>query len=598
VADVEVNRRTGDVHVSRVVVGQDAGLMINPAGVQHQIHGNVVQTTSRALKEGVALQPGTQVVNSREWGSYPILSFREVPVIEVMMMPRPGEPALGAGESSSVPGTAAIANAIFDATGVRFRQPPFTPELVRAALSGLDTPGSPAAPKLPSPGESKQQRAALVAVPMHRRHWLAAAGAIGAGLMGLLGAALGWRASIAPVAASTTGVYSASTIETGRRLAAVGNCIECHTAPRGAPGAGGRAIETPYGTVFSTNLTPDLQTGIGRWSFSAFQRAMREGVSRDGRHLYPAFPYPAFTRTADDDLLALYAYLMGQPAVDAQVPPSRLAFPYGVRPLLSLWNALFLEPGPLLQDAARSAQWNRGAYLVNGLGHCGACHTPRNAFGAEREHSSYLDGAVVEGWEAPALNSSTHAPVPWSEDELFRYLRSGHTLNHGSVAGPMAAVVRDLSAVPDTDLWAMAHYLATLNASTQDADTIANTAVERSLKQGTKLRGVSQRLFSMACGACHHDGDGPLTLGRNLPLALYSSLHSARPNNLLRIILEGIDQPATRDIGFMPAFKDSLDDSQIADLAAYMRQRYAPDKPGWVDLLDVVAQARHSVSVR
>jgi nicotinate dehydrogenase subunit B len=266
--------------------------------------------------------------------------------------------------------------------------------------------------------------------------------------------------------------------------------------------------------------------------------------------------------------------------------------------LLSLWNALFLAPGPMPQDATRSAQWNRGAYLVNGLGHCGACHTPRNAFGAERDHSSYLAGALVEGWEAPALNSNTYAPVPWSEDELFRYLRSGHTTHHGSVAGPMAPVVRDLTALPEVEIRAMANYLASFSAPSQDAASMANTALTRSLEQGTVLRGTSQRLFSMACGACHHDGDGPVTLGKNLPLALYSSLHSARPDNLLRIILEGIVQPATGDIGFMPAFKDSLDDSQIADLAAYMRQRYAADKPGWTDLLSTAARVRRSVSTR
>ena len=317
VADVEVNRNTGEVHVSRVVVGHDAGLMINPAGVQHQIHGNVLQTTSRALKEALPLDATTSLPVAREWGAYPILSFREVPVVEVMMMPRPGEPPLGVGESSSVPGTAAIANAIFDATGVRFRSPPFTPEVVRAALNALPgsgdgqsgTVGPPlriagAAPTLPP--KALPHHAPW---PRRRSVWAKAVALAGAALS--VGAALfGWRPAIAPVAASSAGLYSAAVIEKGRVLVAAGDCIVCHTAPGGAPNAGGRAIDTPFGTVYSSNLTPDAAAGIGAWSFSAFQRAMREGISRDGQHLYPAFPYTAFTKVGDDDLTAMYAYLM------------------------------------------------------------------------------------------------------------------------------------------------------------------------------------------------------------------------------------------------------------------------------------------------
>jgi nicotinate dehydrogenase subunit B len=335
VADVEVNRETGDVHVSRVVVGHDAGLMINPAGVQHQIHGNVLQTTSRALKESLPLDAKTSLPASSEWGSYPILSFREVPVVEVMMMPRPGEPPLGAGESSSVPGTAAIANAIFDATGVRFRQPPFTPEVVRAALN-VSSESRAAQPLLAGALPTPPPNAPW---PRRRGVWAKAA-ALAAGTIGLGAALLGWRSAIAPVAATSAGVYTATTIERGRVLAAAGNCIVCHTAPGGVPNAGGREMETPFGTIVTTNLTPDAATGIGAWSFSAFQRAMREGVSRDGKHLYPAFPYTAFTQTSDDDLTALYAYLMTQPAVVSNVPETKLAFPFSIRPLMALWNAL------------------------------------------------------------------------------------------------------------------------------------------------------------------------------------------------------------------------------------------------------------------
>jgi len=590
VADVEVNRNTGEVHVRRVVVGHDAGLMVNPAGVQQQIHGNVVQTTSRALKERVALEPSGAVA-SREWGSYPILNFRDVPVIDVMMLPRPGEPPLGAGESSSVPGTAAIANAIFDATGVRFREPPFTPEVVRAALNPLPAP-TPAAASMP-----RAEPPASASWPK-RRGLVANTAALALGVFGLGAALLGWRSTIAPVSASAANLYSAATIERGRTLAALGNCVECHTAPGGTPNAGGRALETPFGTVYSTNLTPDPATGIGLWSFSAFQRAMREGISRDGQHLYPAFPYTAFTQTSDDDLTALYAYLMAQPAVRAAVPTTQLAFPFNLRPLMGLWNALNLAPGVAAPVPERPATWNRGAYLVNSLGHCSACHTERNALGAERRGPDFLGGALVDGWEAQPLTALSHTPVPWTEDEFFRYLRDGHTLQHGSVAGPMAAVVRDLQAVPDADVRAMANYLASFNNG-DTAAASAEAALAASRAQAATLLGPAQRLFSGACGACHHDGDGPQTLGRNLPLALNSNLHSARPDNLLRAVLDGIPtpgHPGLPDLAPMPAFRDALNDRQIAELAGYMRQRFAPRQAPWQDLEATVARLRSTPS--
>ena len=603
VADVEVNRVTGEVHVSRVVVGHDAGLMINPAGVQHQIHGNVLQTTSRALKERVAIDPTTNMVAGREWGSYPILSFREVPVVEVMMMPRPGEPPLGAGESSSVPGTAAIANAIFDATGVRFRAPPFAPEVVRAALSVSNPlPGPTPETSRPLLGGSVPVLATDAPWPPQRSVW-AKAGALALGALGLGAALLGWRSAIAPVTsvASTT-VYTAATIERGRVLAAAGNCIGCHTAPGGVPNAGGRAMDTPFGTIYTTNLTPDAATGIGSWSFSAFQRAMREGVSRDGHHLYPAFPYTAFTTTTDDDLTALYTYLMVQPAVVSAVPETKLAFPFRVRPLMALWNALYLAPGPVAAVAARSAEWNRGAYLVNGLGHCGACHTARDALGAEQGGTGYLAGAMVDGWEAQPLTSLSHAPVPWTEGELFRYLRFGHSAQHGHAGGPMAPVVQQLAQLPEADVRAMASYLASFSivpvaqSDAAGASPPDKALVAQSTARADLLPGPVQRLFTTACGACHHDGDGPQLLGQNIPLALNSNLHSARPDSLLRVILEGIREPATQDIGFMPAFRHSLDDAQIAQLAAYMRRRFAPDKPAWPDLEADSARIRTSAA--
>jgi nicotinate dehydrogenase subunit B len=591
VADVEVNRKTGEVHVRRVVVGHDAGTLINPAGVQHQIHGNVVQTTSRALTEQVALNPVNNTVASLEWGSYPILNFRDVPVIEVVTMARPGEPPLGAGESASVPGTAAIANAIFDATGVRFRQPPFTPEVIRAALN--PAPDSEPA-RLPSVPEPDPQRLPEGAVwPRNRKTWVRG-GAVLASVFGIAAALLGWRPSIAPVAASSAGIYTAATIERGRQLAAAGDCVVCHTAPGGAPNAGGLAMDTPFGQIVTTNITPDAETGIGLWSFSAFQRAMREGISRDGHHLYPAFPYTAFAKTTDEDLTALYAYLMAQPAVRSEPPATRLTFPFSVRPLMAGWNALFHDPAPFQPDPTQTVEWNRGAYLVNGLGHCGACHTPRNAFGAERSGKTFLSGAMVDGWEAPALTALSRAPVPWTREQLYSYLRTGHSPQHGTAAGPMAPVVRELAALPDADIRAMATYLAFYNQPLAETESVqrASQVVLAAQQTTLALPGAGQRLFNGACASCHHDGDGPTLLGANVPLALNSKLHSERPDNLVRVILDGIREPASPAIGFMPAFRHSLSDAQIAELAAYMRSRYAPGRAAWDELPAAVSRLR------
>lgn len=578
VADVEVHRDTGEVNVKRVVVGHDAGLMVNPAGVKHQVHGNVLQTTSRALKERVPTDPVTQLPTAREWGAYPILSFREVPVVEVMLMPRPGEPPMGAGESASVPGTAAIANAIFDATGVRFRQPPFTPEVVRAALNPLPAPEGGATPApnataLPAalPPPPPERDLPPDARPPRGRSWWARAAALAAGSVTTAAALLGWRPAIAPVNATSAALYTPETIERGRVLAALGNCAICHTAEGGQRNAGGRWMETPFGRVATTNLTPDPTTGIGTWSFSAFQRAMREGIGRDGRHLYPAFPYTSFANTTDDDLQALYAYLMSQPAVRQATPEPEMRFPFNVRPLMAGWNALFHDSTPYKPEPAQGALWNRGAYLVNGLGHCGACHTERNALGAEkRGKESFLGGAMVDGWEAYPLTAKSPAPIPWNEQSLFDYLRRGYSREHGVATGPMAPVIQDLAALPDEDIRAMAHYLASFNPQ-PGPDTPTVTQVLARAQSVAAVPSEGQRLFDQACGACHHAGDGPQTLGLNIPLSLSTKVNSPRTDSLERIIREGVQHPVHRDVGFMAPFGAALDERQVKLLMEHLR---------------------------
>ena len=625
IADVEVNKRTGEVHVKRVVVGHDAGLTINPAGVEHQIHGNVVQTTSRAMIEQVPTEREQNTVATREWGSYPILSFRQVPVIEVMQMPRHNEPALGAGESASVPGTAAIANAIFDATGVRFRQPPFTPEVVRAALNPLMYQGDSDSyacgnPQLAAQASDKLQLASQTTDPLQaspanqqtdhadarwpkpRSWWLRAAAltaALGTTLLGATWSLFGQRTALAPVA-QPIATYSAATLERGRELTALGNCVTCHTSAQGKPNAGGLGIQTPCGTVYSTNLTPDPQTGIGLWSQQAFNRAMREGISRDGHHLYPAFPYTSFTRTTDEDLTALYGWLMSQEPVRQATPETKLAFPFSLRPLMAFWNALYLTPGPDAKPAQteveRSPAWLRGEYLVNGLGHCSACHTSRDALGGERSGLAYLSGATVDGWLAPALNALSPSPVAWTETAFYDYLRNGHSAEHGSASGPMAPVIRQLAQVPDTDIAAMAHYLASFQEQSASALT-AQTYVAQAAAREPLLLGPAQRMFQAACASCHHDGDGPRLLGVNIPLALSTGMHSAQPDNVIRVILEGIRKPASEQIGFMQGFAKQFDDRQLSELVTYMRSRFAPTQPPWQNLEQKIGVIRMSPSL-
>lgn len=589
IADVDVDRRTGEVHVRRVVVGQDAGLVINPAGVGHQVQGNVVQTVSRSLLERVRTDAQgperTHAVAAREWGSYPLLSFREVPVIEVVTMPRPHEAPLGVGESASVPGTAAIANAIFDATGVRFRAPPFTAEVVRAALQPLEHRPSDA---VPSAAHAPSEPIAVASASSRSTSPFARWALVATGAVVAVASLLGVRSTIAPVVRSTTSPYASEVIERGRALAAIGNCAGCHTVPDGPPLAGGRSLDTPFGAVVATNITPDVETGIGSWSFSAFQRAMREGIARDGRHLYPAFPYPSYTHVGDDDLTALYAWLMAQPPVSHTVRATRLAFPFNVRPLMAAWNGAFLSTGPLPVDASRSPQWNRGRDLVEGLGHCGACHTERNVFGAERERDAYLGGAMVDGWHAPSLTATSRAPVAWTEQALFDYLRTGYSIEHGSANGPMAPVVRELSAASDDDVRAMAHYVASFSSPrASSADEIVARATISS-----PLPDARSRFFASACGACHHDGDGPMLLGVNVPLALSTKLHADRPDSLVRVILEGVREPAGRDVGFMPSFATALDDRQVVELVEWMRTRFAPGRAAWTGVDEAVRAAR------
>jgi nicotinate dehydrogenase subunit B len=274
-----------------------------------------------------------------------------------------------------------------------------------------------------------------------------------------------------------------------------------------------------------------------------------------------------------------------------------LAFPFNLRPLMAGWNALFHRAKVFEADPTQSDAWNRGAYLVEGFGHCGACHSPRNVLGAEKA-DAYLAGGYAEGWEAPALTSLSQAPIPWNEDELFAYLRSGESRFHGVAAGPMAPVVKELAVLPDQDIRAMAVYLASFNQTAAGRPAQDARAAELETLTRTRVASASPvgaRLYEGACAVCHAVGGAPL-FGSRPSLALNSNLHSAMPDNLIQVILHGIASPVSSDLGYMPGFKDSMSDGQLTELVSYLRQQFAPGKPPWSDVQAAVGRIRRGIS--
>jgi mono/diheme cytochrome c family protein len=398
--------------------------------------------------------------------------------------------------------------------------------------------------------------------------------------------------------------FAPAVVASGARLAAIGDCIGCHTAPDGKPYAGGRALRTPFGTVHGTNITPDAETGIGRWTEAAFVRAMREGIDDEGRHLYPVFPYDHFRLASDADLHALYAYLMTRDPVSAQPPANDLRFPFNIRPLIAFWNMLYRDRGRVPQDPAQDAQWNRGAYLVAGLGHCGACHTPRNRLGAERLEAS-LSGGDAEGWHAPALTAASPAPLPWTAHALFAYLRGDVPERHDVAGGPMAQVARSLAAAPENDVRAIAAYIASMSAAgAHEREGRANELVakvqrenveskekgEPRGKPATLASATGAAVYEGACAQCHEPGRGSLVEGA-LPLALSSATRAPTPRNLVQITLHGIRPPDGERGPWMPAFGGALTDAQAGALADYVRATFS-DQPPWKDAESVVKSVR------
>ena len=399
--------------------------------------------------------------------------------------------------------------------------------------------------------------------------------------------AVSWHPAIPPIPGASPESFDPAIVARGESLAHIGNCVGCHTARGGQPFAGGRPLQTPFGTVFATNITPDPETGIGRWSHEAFRRALREGVAQNGDHLYPAFPYDHFTKASDADIDALYAFFMTRTPVQARPPANQLKPPFGFRPLVAAWNLLFLDKGPLAADPNQPAEWNRGRALAEGLAHCGGCHTPRNEVGAARGDHAY-DGAWIEGWYAPPLNANSPAVRPWTADELFAYLRTGLSATHTAAAGPMGRVTHALAQAREDEVRAIAVYVASLMAHAPAAQGAPPPADKGTVADASHPEAAV--LFAGACAVCHEPGAPMMQEGRP-PLAWGTPLHEDTPNDAIQIIVHGLAPPAGRSGPTMPAYGQSFSDRQLGDIVAYLRARYT-DKPPWPDIPRAVAEAR------
>jgi mono/diheme cytochrome c family protein len=380
---------------------------------------------------------------------------------------------------------------------------------------------------------------------------------------------------------------SQEVVQSGAYLARAGDCSACHTSPEGEPFAGGLPMNTPIGVIYSTNITPDLESGIGRYSSDDFVRVMREGVAKDGHHLYPAMPYPSFARVSQEDLLALYAWFMqGVEPVYMPNRPTRLSWPLSMRSLMAVWNGLYFKKGEYAVDPDKSAEWNRGAYLVQGLGHCGECHTPRGVAGqvkavSEQDGRHYLAGATLDNWHASPLTGDLETGLhSWSKDEIVEFLRTGRTVRVAAIGVMSEVVGKSTQYLTDPDLMAIAEYLKSLPASNTEEQNTAGaarqagdaSAAARALQEGeTGLRG--SRVYLDNCNACHRsDGSGA---ERTFPnLVKNEVVNASDPTSLIHLVLTGSSMPSTHTAPSalaMPDFSWRLSDEEVADVLSFVR---------------------------
>jgi mono/diheme cytochrome c family protein len=374
----------------------------------------------------------------------------------------------------------------------------------------------------------------------------------------------------------------------GRYQAILADCMGCHTAPGGKPFAGGTVLETPFGKLAAPNITPDNATGIGTWTEEEFRRAVKSGMSPGGLRLYPAMPYPAYARMRDADVDNLWAYLQTVTPVHHQVRVNLLAFPYNIRGLMAGWNWLFFKPDGPKPQPGKSAAWLRGEYLVNGPGHCGACHTPKNLFGADK--SAALTGAALQGWFAPDITAQPkHGIGAWRASELVTYLKSGHN-SHSMASGPMAEVIENsTSLMNDADLAAIAAYLK---------DVPGDGASPRPLAANDAHMKAGAEVYEDNCRGCHNPrGNGQSVIFP--PLAANPVVQQAGAETLIQVVLAGTQAAQTvraPTAAAMPSFAWRLSDGEVADVLTYIRNSWG-NAAGAVSR-DAVARSRSALRRR
>lgn len=386
--------------------------------------------------------------------------------------------------------------------------------------------------------------------------------------------------------ATAAAVPDNAQVQRGHYLALAGDCVACHTAPGGKPYAGGLPVATPVGPIFSTNITPSKTAGIGSYTLQQFGDAVRKGIRADGKRLYPAMPYTAYAQLTDADVQALYAYFMqGVQPIGSNPPRTHLPFPFNIRLSMAAWDALFLDRKPFTSDPDESAAWNRGAYLVRGLTHCGTCHTPRNPMMAEKP-SRFLAGASLGTWFAPNITSDPDGGIGnWGEQALVDYLRTGHAPGKAQAGGPMAeAVDNSLRHLTSADLQAIATYLKTVPAWRDPADHKPVDAWGAAYADLAGIRGkplpqnpddmTGPQLYDAYCATCHEDrGQGSFD-GRLPPLFHNTATGRRNTDNLVMAILDGIRWHTDGSGVHMPGFAKELSDRQLATLGNYLTRHF------------------------
>jgi len=401
------------------------------------------------------------------------------------------------------------------------------------------------------------------------------AAALALGLTGVV--ALASCASPAQDGSAPDVAASPALIAHGQYLTRAADCAACHTVPGGKAFVGGYPFKLPFGTMYSTNITPDRETGIGAWSDDEFVRALHQGIAKGGSHLYPAFPYTSYTGVSRDDAVAIKAYLFSLPAVHAPAKPNNFPFPFNQRWAMGFWNAVFLKDHRFSPAPALSAQQNRGAYLATALGHCGECHTPRN-LGYGLKSDQQFAGAVLTGWHAWNITSDKTGGVGgWSDQQLTAYLNTGHADGHGSAGGPMGeAVENSLQYLTPEDTAALVAYLRTVPAHKGEDILTVNPAppvMTASTAWGPgpqdTVTGLGKHVFEGACASCHQwNGQGQQT--PYAALAGSQAVNDPGGLNLVQVLIHGERLHTARGGAYMPAFGSAYTDQELAAVANYV----------------------------